>query len=121
MTREEFREMFNSSPKPKKFRRPTRLDHPSQTDPSFAMSGSQIFAAVLSGKPIASPIGLEYQNAKLDEITPFDTQIKEHLNVRQYAKEELSDIEFKAKTAHKQMLEEIAKQKEKALENANNE
>lgn len=119
MTRQEFRDMFiTHNPPKKRFRRPTRLDHPSQTDPSFAMSGAQIFQSVLVGKPIASPIGLEYQNAKLDDITPFDTQIKERLNVLQYTKEELNQIEFQAKKAHQQMLEQIAKEKQTALENA---
>lgn len=115
MTRQQFREKF--LPRDVGYHGKTHfIPLGSQTDPSFAMTGSQIVANTMRGIPISSPIGLEFNSMKLDQVTEFDVPIKERMNVMDYTRNKLRETDDITRKAYNEMIKDIQEQTKKTQE-----
>lgn len=71
----------------------------SETDPSFALTGMQIFAASLRGQEIPQPSFLQYSmnGVKADNLTPIDNPNVDFFDGVRYAKSAKKDFTEKYK------------------------
>ena len=111
MTREEYVHFLRT----KKYvcKHKTSMNIPSSTDPSFAMSGAEIFSRTMKGLSVASPIGLEFNEVPIGKVTDLETPIKQRFDVLNRAKSELEMSDKMAEGAYEKMLKEIEEQKNK--------
>lgn len=108
MTREEFRQRLANRARP--FVDCCIHSVGSVTDPSFYMTGAQLFAAAAQGLPIPTPpIIQEYNNVHADDITPCDTLYGDKFEKHQYAKEFLKETDNKVLTLKKELDNESKK------------
>lgn len=80
---------------------------PSETDPSFALTGMQIFQASLRGQEIPQPAMLHYSmnGVTVDNLTPIDNPNVDYFDGVRYAKETKQDFTDKYKALPKEVLE----------------
>ena len=72
---------------------------PSETDPSFALTGMQIFQASLRGQEIPQPAFLQYtmNGVKVDNLTPIDNPNVDYFDGVRYAQSAKNDFSEKWK------------------------
>lgn len=105
MTRKEFRKLLQSRERP--FVDCCVHGVPSDTDPSFYMTGSQLFAAAAQGLPIPQPpIVQEYSGVRADDMTPIDKLFGDKFEKMQYGKDFLQETDNKVLTLKKQIENE---------------
>ena len=71
----------------------------SETDPSFALTGMQIFQASLTGQAVPQPAMLQYKfnGVSVDNISPIDNPNVDLFEGMQYAKSIQKDVSDKWK------------------------
>lgn len=105
MTRNEFRRRFQSRQKP--FVDCGMVGVDSVTDPTFFMTGAQLFAAAAQGLPIPTPpIVQEYTGVHADDLTPVDTLYGDKFEKIEYGKRFLKETDDKILTLKKQVDDE---------------
>lgn len=75
---------------------------PSRTDPSFALSGKQIFVAAMQGLPLPEPPMLQFNNVKADHITALDRMHMDRFERLQLAQRQLQEMENTITKQHSQ-------------------
>lgn len=75
---------------------------PSETDPTEAMTGYQMFLAAQSGINLATKANYEYNNLGVDQLTPVDNPNADFFQKMEYAK----GVEKDVRARHKKMTEE---------------
>lgn len=80
----------------------------SVTDPSFALTGMQIFAASLRGQELPQPAFLQYSynGVGVDNITPIDNPNVDYFDGVMYAKGVRNDLTDKWKKVPKELLDD---------------
>lgn len=102
MTRNDFRQKLQSRQKP--FVDCGMVGVNSVTDPTFFMTGAQLFAAAAQGLPIPTPpIVQEYNGVHADELTPVDTLYGDRFEKIEFGKGFLKDTDDKVLTLKKQI------------------
>lgn len=75
---------------------------PSETDPSEAMTGYQMFLAAQSGINLATKANYGYNNLGVDQLTPVDNPNVDFFQKMEYAK----SVEKDVRARHEKMTEE---------------
>lgn len=75
---------------------------PSGTDPSEAMTGYQMFLASQSGINLSSRVNYQYNNLKVDNLTPVDNPNTDFFQKFEFA----NSIEKDVLARHKKMTQE---------------
>lgn len=75
---------------------------PSETDPTEAMTGYQMFLAAQSGINLATKANYEYNNLGVDQLTPVDNPNADFFQKMEYAK----SVEKDVRARHQKMTDE---------------
>ncbi len=75
---------------------------PSDTDPSEALTGYQMFLAAQSGINLATKANYDYNNLGVDQLTPVDNPNADFFQKMEYAK----SVEKDVRARHQKMQEE---------------
>ena len=105
MTRKDFRKLLATRERP--FVDCCIHGIPSDTDPSFYLSGSQLFAAAAQGLPIPQPpLVQEYNGVCADDLTPVDKLYGDKFEKMQFGKSFLQETDSKVLTLKNQIENE---------------
>ena len=76
----------------------------SETDPSFALTGLQMFLATMRGEALpAPPIVQEFNNVHADDLTIVDNPMTDRFDAIEFARKYLKDTDNKVLTLKKQI------------------
>lgn len=84
----------------------------SETDPSYALTGMQIFQASIKGQEIPQPTLLHYvmNGVKVDNISPIDNPNVDYFDGMEYAKSVRKDLTDKWQKVPQELKQEKAKE-----------
>lgn len=102
MTRNEFRRRF--IPKNIRFFESSLPSLPSETDPTFALTGLQMFLASMRGEALPTPpIVQEFTGVHADELSLLDNPMADRFQFIDEARKYLKDTDNKVLTLKKQL------------------
>lgn len=102
MTRNQFRRRFSSTSM--SFVHTNLPSLKSETDPTFALTGMQMFLAAMRGEALPSPpIVQEYSGVHADDLTPVDNPMSDRFQTIEWVKKHLHDVDDKVLTLKKQI------------------
>lgn len=105
MTRKEYRKRF--IPKDIRYFETSLPSLPSETDPTFALTGLQMFLASMRGEALPTPpIVQEYNNVHADDLSVVDNPMADRFEAIESARKYLKDTDNKVLTFKKQLENE---------------
>lgn len=105
MTRNQFRQRL--IPRDVVFVQSSLPSLDSETDPSFALTGLQMFLATMRGEALpAPPIVQEYNNVHADDLSIVDNPMADRFEAIEHARKYLKDTDNKVLTLKKQIDDE---------------